>query len=107
MIEVKNIYKTFYVPHEIKALVDVSNKIEEQFQSLKNHHYAQYFTEITDSLFVDERYYEQKDKVMEGLNKQLRTANYKDMAQNIGVIYCGKQSPGGNNICDGLLRFQA
>ncbi|MCF6246048.1 MAG: amino acid ABC transporter ATP-binding protein [Desulfobacula sp.] len=29
MIEVKNIYKTFYVPHEVKALVDVSNKINE------------------------------------------------------------------------------
>ena len=29
MIEVKNIYKTFYVPHEVKALVDVSNKIEQ------------------------------------------------------------------------------
>jgi len=28
MIEVNNIYKTFFVPHEVKALVDVSNKIE-------------------------------------------------------------------------------
>ncbi len=28
MIEVKNVYKTFYVPHEVKALVDVTNKIE-------------------------------------------------------------------------------
>jgi polar amino acid transport system ATP-binding protein len=28
MIEVNNIYKTFYVPHEVKALVDVSNNIE-------------------------------------------------------------------------------
>ncbi len=28
VIEVNNIYKTFYVPHEVKALVDVSNKIE-------------------------------------------------------------------------------
>ncbi len=28
MIEVKNLYKTFYVPHEVKALVDVTNKIE-------------------------------------------------------------------------------
>lgn len=28
IIEVKNIYKTFYVPHEVKALVDVSNTIE-------------------------------------------------------------------------------
>jgi len=28
MIEIKNIYKTFYVPHEVKALVDVSNKIK-------------------------------------------------------------------------------
>ena len=28
MIDVKNINKTFHVPHEVKALVDVSNKIE-------------------------------------------------------------------------------
>ncbi len=28
MIEVKNLYKTFYVPHEVKALVNVTNKIE-------------------------------------------------------------------------------
>ncbi len=28
MIEINNIYKTFYVPHEVKALVDVSNRIE-------------------------------------------------------------------------------
>ena len=28
MIEVRNIYKTFYVPHEVKALVDVSSKVE-------------------------------------------------------------------------------
>ena len=27
MIEVKNIYKTFFVPHEVKALVNVSNTI--------------------------------------------------------------------------------
>ncbi len=28
MIDVQNIYKTFIVPHEVKALVNVSNKIE-------------------------------------------------------------------------------
>ena len=28
MIDVQNIYKTFYVPHEVKALVDVSVKIK-------------------------------------------------------------------------------
>ena len=28
MIEVQNIYKTFFVPHEVKALVDVSCKIK-------------------------------------------------------------------------------
>lgn len=28
MIDVKNIYKTFLVPHEVKALVDVTTKIE-------------------------------------------------------------------------------
>lgn len=28
MIEVRNIFKTFHVPHEVKALVNVSNKIE-------------------------------------------------------------------------------
>ena len=28
MIDVRNIYKTFILPHEVKALVDVSTKIE-------------------------------------------------------------------------------
>ena len=28
MIEVKNVFKTFYVPHKIQALVDVSLKVE-------------------------------------------------------------------------------
>ena len=28
IIEVKNIYKTFYFPHEVKALVDISNNIK-------------------------------------------------------------------------------
>ncbi len=28
MIEVRNIYKTFHVPHEVKALIDVSTRIE-------------------------------------------------------------------------------
>ncbi|UCD31637.1 MAG: amino acid ABC transporter ATP-binding protein [Desulfobacterales bacterium] len=28
MIDVRNIYKTFWVPHEVKALVDVSTKID-------------------------------------------------------------------------------
>ena len=28
MIDVQNIYKTFWVPHEVKALVDVSSRIE-------------------------------------------------------------------------------
>ena len=27
MIDVRNIYKTFWTPHEVKALVDVSSKI--------------------------------------------------------------------------------
>jgi polar amino acid transport system ATP-binding protein len=27
MIDVQNIHKTFWVPHEVKALVDVSTKI--------------------------------------------------------------------------------
>ncbi|MBW2654986.1 MAG: amino acid ABC transporter ATP-binding protein, partial [Deltaproteobacteria bacterium] len=28
MIEINHIYKTFYVPHEVKASVDVSNMVE-------------------------------------------------------------------------------
>ena len=36
----------------------------------------------------------------------MRTKDYSKTAFNIGVIYCGKQAPGGNNICDGLLRYQ-
>jgi 6-phosphofructokinase len=46
------------------------------------------------------------DPVLEQLNSDL--SHYeKDGPLKIGVIYLGQQSPGGNNVVDGLLRFQA
>ena len=31
----------------------------------------------------------------------------KSTPQKIGLVYMGRQAPGGNNVVDGLLRFQA
>ena len=84
----------------------VANKIEEQYPKLRNHYMAQYFSEVSENLIVDEKHYQHTDKTLESLNVQFKTKNYKDVDQNIGVIYAGKQAPGGNNVCDGLLRFQ-
>lgn len=48
------------------------------------------------------------DPVLEKLNDEFYEKS-KTNAENkikIGVIYLGRQSPGGNNIIDGLLRYQ-
>ena len=31
----------------------------------------------------------------------------KDAPQKIGLVFMGRQAPGGNNVVDGLLRYQA
>ena len=46
-------------------------------------------------------------------NKELTDFNQRMLAvdktrvQKIGLVYMGRQAPGGNNVVDGLLRYQA
>jgi hypothetical protein len=44
------------------------------------------------------------DEVLEELNNKFMIGN--KTPQKIGLVYVGSQSPGGNNIVDGLLRYQ-
>lgn len=55
-------------------------------------------------LVNDHMHYE--DPVLEQLNQDFQNFN-PDQApeQKIAVIFLGQQSPGGNNVIDGLLRF--
>lgn len=46
-----------------------------------------------------------EDPVLEKLNKEFQTISPVKETLRIGVIYLGQQSPGGNNVIDGLLRF--
>jgi len=85
----------------------VDQKIKEQFVALNHDHSANYFVEITDNLVIDEKYFTYEDKTLQCLNKELAAKDFKSSPQRIGVVYVGRQAPGGNNVIDGLLRYQA
>lgn len=83
----------------------VSAKIDEQMPHLKDYTQASYFVEIQDKVMLDnDIHYD--DPVMARLNNEFHNFEPKHKFLKIAVIYLGQQSPGGNNIIDGLLRFQ-
>lgn len=51
--------------------------------------------------------YEHPDAELEQMNGLLLKEGQIKKAQKIGLVFMGKQAPGGNNIIDGLLRYQA
>ena len=85
----------------------VKAKIEEQLINLKNYTRASYFVEIQDKLMLVNDHMHFDDPVLEQLNQDFQSY-VPDQSQElrIGVIFLGQQSPGGNNVIDGLLRFQ-
>lgn len=89
-----------------KALTKlVSAKIDEQMPHLKDYTQASYFVEIQDKVMLDnDIHYD--DPVMSRINNEFHHFEPKHKFLKIGVIYLGQQSPGGNNVIDGLLRFQ-
>lgn len=82
----------------------VKDKINLQFPKMQSQPNSHYFVEIQDDLLTNTRY-QHPDSELQQVNTQLREIDQKP--QKIGVVYMGKQAPGGNNIIDGLLRYQA
>jgi len=46
------------------------------------------------------------DEKIEKLNREFCEQNNKKLAQKIAVLQLGNAAPGGNNIVDGLLKYQ-
>lgn len=85
----------------------VKAKIDEQYPNIKNEPTAQYFVEVQDKLLLqDDTYLKYDDKVLEKLNREFRENEADSKQQRIGLLYLGRSAPGGNNIVDGLLRYQ-
>ena len=80
-------------------------KLDESFPTLKNSQYANYFVEIHDELLTNTKFSDPSAELSD-FNSKMLTVN-KDRAQKIGLVYMGRQAPGGNNVVDGLLRYQA
>jgi hypothetical protein len=61
---------------------------------MKDEPSANYFVEIHDDLYTNTRY-KHPDQELEYVNDQLRKNSQKKQAQKIGVIFMGRQAPGG------------
>lgn len=83
----------------------VKAKIGEQLPHLKNYTKASYFVEIQDKLMLVSDHLSFDDPVLQKLNQEFQQLIPDQKALKIGVIYLGQQSPGGNNVIDGLLRY--
>lgn len=54
-----------------------------------------------------EKYLKYDDEVLKNLNQTFKNFDFDTDAEiNLGVLCLGRQAPGGNNIVDGLLRYQ-
>lgn len=83
----------------------VRDKMDTEFPSLKTETNANYFVEIQDDLLTNTRFSDNNAELTE-FNRKMLSIN-KSTPQKIGLVYMGRQAPGGNNVVDGLLRFQA
>lgn len=61
--------------------------------------------EIHDELLTNYRYFNDLDDDVNEINRELIVRD-KNENLKIGLVFMGKQSPGGQNVVDGLLRYQ-
>ena len=87
----------------VNALVGA--KMEDSFPKLKSNSSANYFVEIHDDLLTNTKDHE-TDADLNDFNRKMLSVE-KSSAQKIGLVYMGRQAPGGMNVVDGLLRYQA
>lgn len=81
----------------------VRAKLDDNFPTLKNTMEANYFVEMQDDLLTNTKFAAEASELQE-FNTKLLTVE-KSRVQKIGLVYMGRQAPGGNNVVDGLLRF--
>lgn len=84
------------------STLDIEETLEEQYPHLINDLYSTHFVEVIDKKAKLINDIEHEEGVRE-LNK-IFVKDYKKQIK-IGVVICGRQSPGIHNIIDGLLRF--
>ena len=65
---------------------------------------ASYFVEVQDDLHTNTRFRD-PNAALSDFNSSLLAVE-RETQLKLGLIYMGRQAPGGNNIIDGLLRFQ-
>ena len=83
----------------------VRAKMDDEFPTLKTQTNANYFVEVQDDLLTNTVYADNNAELTE-FNRKMLSMD-KNVPQKIGLVYMGRQAPGGNNVVDGLLRYQA
>lgn len=76
------------------------------FPTIKSAPSANYFVEIQDNLLTNTRFTDHSDTELTEFNERMLSVD-KQRQQKIGLVFMGRQAPGGNNVVDGLLRYQA
>lgn len=65
-----------------------------------------HFVEVQPKLIADSTLYDSADVSVLALNDRFKNLGSKTFGGKIGVLLLGNAAPGGNNIIDGLLKFQ-
>jgi hypothetical protein len=84
----------------------VESKIEEQYPLMMNDKTAAYFFEVQDKIVADPGSYRFMDKTLEKMNIDFSDSIPKQKGGKFAVLLLGNAAPGGNNVIDGLLKFQ-
>ena len=84
----------------------VNLKIREQFPRTDDSDMSTHFVEVQPKLIADSTLYDSADVALKGLNDRFKNVGSKTFGGKIGVLMLGNAAPGGNNIIDGLLKFQ-
>lgn len=91
-----------YQPHsQLVAL-----KIREQFPRTDDSDMSTHFVEVQPRLIADSAWDDNSIDSVSSLNTRFKNVNTKKFGGKIGVLMLGNAAPGGNNIVDGLLKFQ-
>ena len=84
----------------------VQLKIREQFPRTDDSEISTHFYEIQPKMIADNTFNDSTEISVHSLNERFKSHGSKSFGGKICVFYCGNASPGGNNIIDGLLKFQ-